>query len=661
MEKDVRDVKMVKLSLPPRLVGNTRATLEVRIDTLKVFGDDGPADVGNKLSFVRLLWWGQNPEDAVTFPMSRIGSGMSALYKIVCRLDRFRDYLRDAGRLFVEATDQSGQTFGFGVVERLERIIDFGGLSSDDIEVFNENGDVVAQLRCIFMFEEMQEMDVAATRHASKLPRKVVLASKKGCIKPQYSQTVSPPKMRGVTFSGIPKSLNDDDSSSSVDDENGAQENLDNDDYDEVISQVLEDTDDVELRRLLRHSQSRTCTLPKSPRQSAVIIIEADAVKSTWSSEGGNLPTWNLSTERLKFMSQVNNLAVKIRKVTLNPAVVPHVASFIPSSEKAAAKKQPSFFLKYSLPRENQETTFCAKKSFMPIKVSSKARKVHSASEDSLTFDAKSQHPLRFNTSLLDSWWVSSLNLHLHTRHLRHRMSNQIGEATLGLKHLLMNSKYSSGAEMKLPIYSSTTFRRHLQSHCQEEIIGDIHVTFTFTKESESLSATTAAVRISKVVAAEVEVAHYVPPKAVIESKATLPAKKASTKIDRTRDLILCLLRLDEGRNFSFGSKATTCSLYLTCRLFSDTECISSSVCWNSTRPKFEMQHVVPMDMSAKFLQESCRHNHLVVEVWNFAEPSSEIVGIAKLSLHQLYTAFHVSFISSALLLLILGKSFIHN
>ena len=55
-----------------------------------------------------------------------------------------------------------------------------------------------------------------------------------------------------------------------------------------------------------------------------------------------------------------------------------------------------------------------------------------------------------------------------------------IGDTNLGMKYLLINSKYSSGADMKLPMYSSTSFRRHLEPYFKEEIIGDVHLSFNF-------------------------------------------------------------------------------------------------------------------------------------------------------------------------------------
>ena len=86
-------------------------------------------------------------------------------------------------------------------------------------------------------------------------------------------------------------------------------------------------------------------------------------------------------------------------------------------------------------------------------------------------------------------------------------------------------------------------------------------------------------------------------------------------------------------------------SVYVTARLFSDTETISSSVCWNANdQPHFELHHVVPIEIDSEFLDKNCKNNHLVIEVWNFAKPTSNIIGVATIPLHQLHTAFSVSF-----------------
>ena len=137
-----------------------------------------------------------------------------------------------------------------------------------------------------------------------------------------------------------------------------------------------------------------------------------------------------------------------------------------------------------------------------------------------------------------------------------------------------------------------------------------------------------------------------------MENKNEDLLKKNNIKNDSaTKDLVLCMLKIDEGRKFA----KPTCnqSLYLKARFFSDSEHISSPVCWMNTidagesQPHFELHHVVPMETNLDFLEANCKQNHLVVEVWNFSEPSSNLIGVAMVPLHQLYATFSVSMIKT--------------
>ena len=105
-------------------------------------------------------------------------------------------------------------------------IVTFGGITADDVEVFNKQGQVVAVLRCIFMFEEFIEDQ----EEEEDLEQFCPVNSKK------------------VTFSKVPA------------------ENVDHD-YDEVVSQNVEDdNDDVDdnetaaLKQLLKKSNDRLNT-----------------------------------------------------------------------------------------------------------------------------------------------------------------------------------------------------------------------------------------------------------------------------------------------------------------------------------------------------------------------------------------------------------------
>lgn len=590
-------VKMTDLSLPPRLKGSVKGTLDVRIDVLKA-NEDHQSPV-----FVRLLWWGQTEEESTVIPIS---GGKSTVFKVVTKSDRFREYLRDAGRLFIEAITGRGNSLGFAVVERLERIVDFGGITADDVEVFDEHGSIIALLRCIFMYEESSVVEDVVEQ--TQRP-KVVLSSR------HKVPLENAPKPK-VTFTELPCMAKNDDEH----------------DYDDVISLAI-DQDEVALQQLILKSKAKVTSSEADLKKIVPRDDSSGSARMNNSKPGQQrLPSWNLSTERLKFMSRVSALQVKVRQVSFNPGVAPLVASYhLPKP----ARQKPSFFVKYALPHENcKEVTFCAKRN-----VTSNKR----AAESVLHFEsAVCTHPLRFTTSLLDTWWMSNITMHLYARHLGQRLPLQVGECRLGLKHLLMNSKYSSGAEMKLPLYSSGVFKRHLEKHnFKEEIIGDVNLTFTFLSSSEEEAKAPHQPQRRVVIASSKKSEE----KAIVKQQPTSEATKEIVPVSAnaaSNEFVLALLRVDEGRNFA---KAECKSLYLTCRLFSETgESISSPVCWNcKSNPRFELQHVVPINVGSQtFLEETCKCNNLVIEVWEFSEPSSTMVGVSTISLHQLYTAFHV-------------------
>ena len=164
-----------------------------------------------------------------------------------------------------------------------------------------------------------------------------------------------------------------------------------------------------------------------------LIFFSTSVLKATETkmpSRQNELPSWNLSTDRLKFMSQVTSMSIKVRQIELRPKVISHLPTYNSSQPR---RQKPSFLAKYSLPHDNEETTICASKATKNIKT---------VLENNLQFGSKTEHPLRFTTPVLDTWWVSTIKIQLFVRYLGQRVPLNIGEASLGLKHLLMNSKY---------------------------------------------------------------------------------------------------------------------------------------------------------------------------------------------------------------------------
>ena len=215
------------LNLPPQCHGSAKANLEIRVDLLKTTIEN---ENRVKPKFIRIKWWGQSEEDALTFSLSGPSGGFVTNYSVVTHSDRFKLYLKDAKRIYMEAIGASGQTLGFAVVDRLERIVDYGGITSDDLEVYNEKHEVIAVLRCMAMYEEICDDDDELLS-ISKSPHKNTTSTGR----------------RVVTFQDIPRRLSNDE-----DDEDP--------DYDDVISEILaqNEMNEKQVTEILERSKNRS-------------------------------------------------------------------------------------------------------------------------------------------------------------------------------------------------------------------------------------------------------------------------------------------------------------------------------------------------------------------------------------------------------------------
>ena len=91
------------------------------------------------------------------------------------------------------------------------------------------------------------------------------------------------------------------------------------------------------------------------------------------------------------------------------------------------------------------------------------------------------KHWLKLNFKLLEDWWSHTLDLRVFSRHLNQRTPLSIGEASVGLKHLLLHDKYSCGEPLMLPLYASGSLNRDLKlPQDSSEIIGNVHLSFKF-------------------------------------------------------------------------------------------------------------------------------------------------------------------------------------
>ena len=86
----------------------------------------------------------------------------------------------------------------------------------------------------------------------------------------------------------------------------------------------------------------------------------------------------------------------------------------------------------------------------------------------------KTNHSIRFDTQVLDKWWMSTVEFKVYSRSLNQRVPTFIGSASIKLKHLLMNEKYtydqaqsdklSNHAGLKLTIFASSSLKQALKT-----------------------------------------------------------------------------------------------------------------------------------------------------------------------------------------------------
>ena len=97
------------ICLPPRIAGTSKATLEVRIDLLKSSAVKTSSSSAETAKFIKLQWWGQTQDEAAKLS---IECGAKITYNVLAKPGHFQNYLRDAGRLYLETLSHTGKTLG---------------------------------------------------------------------------------------------------------------------------------------------------------------------------------------------------------------------------------------------------------------------------------------------------------------------------------------------------------------------------------------------------------------------------------------------------------------------------------------------------------------------------------------------------------------------
>ena len=171
------------------------------------------------------------------------------------------------------------------------------------------------------------------------------------------------------------------------------------------------------------------------------------------------IPSWNLPVDRMRVLACVSKIEVNITSVQITPVVMEKINKDLKSKPRDSTAL--SFFVKFKLPGDNEETSLCTRKTKGNL----------------AEFHEKRTIPITFTSDTLEEWWNYKTDFKIYSRHLGQRIPLLIGEASLGMKYILLHDRYTGGAPLSLPVYISNSLYRDLKLPPKtSEIVGNIHL-----------------------------------------------------------------------------------------------------------------------------------------------------------------------------------------
>ncbi len=171
------------------------------------------------------------------------------------------------------------------------------------------------------------------------------------------------------------------------------------------------------------------------------------------------IPSWNLPVDRMRVLACVSKIEVNIASVQITPVVMEKISKDVKPKPRDSTAL--SFFVKFKLPGDNEETSFCTRKTKGNL----------------AEFHEKRTIPITFTSDTLEDWWNFKTDFKIYSRQLGQRVPLLIGEASLGMKYILLHDRYTGGAPLSLPIYISNSLYRDLKLPTKtSEIVGNIHL-----------------------------------------------------------------------------------------------------------------------------------------------------------------------------------------
>ncbi|XP_077154904.1 LOW QUALITY PROTEIN: C2 domain-containing protein 3 [Ranitomeya variabilis] len=376
---------------------------------------------------------------------------------------------------------------------------------------------------------------------------------------------------------------------------------------------------------------------------------------------GTRSDTLDLSIDRLALLGRMHAARVVVESLKIKPEsnqVTPSKISGKGKPPRPTPAIKRTFFVEFHFPvsSKNKSRDFTAATEITRL-VSNKII------NGVVKFQQRFVFPVLFHGLMIRHWWDTGLTFQIFMRKGTQKKPELLGCAVLSLRDVLRSPDLS--VSQSLPV-------RCLEKQRVLEDVGPLKVSvvvagdsgqFSNIAEKSSVSVQDASPSLPRpnvsVMVPEdpsytedaperqTEVAPSVPPAQQrvlhqMEQPQRPPSYRGLETEEESGLLLHVILMVPEGKGFVCEPEySSICNPYLNCKLFSTQEATRSAIVWGSDQPLFSFSQVAPVSLTSRLL-ERMKNNIMIIEVWNKVPGPGpdQLLGLAKLSLHQFYMSF---------------------
>ncbi|XP_073404641.1 C2 domain-containing protein 3 [Dendrobates tinctorius] len=376
---------------------------------------------------------------------------------------------------------------------------------------------------------------------------------------------------------------------------------------------------------------------------------------------GTRSDTLDLSIDRLALLGRMHAARVIVESLKIKPEsnqVTPSKISGKGKPPRPIPAIKETFFVEFHFPVSSKNKTG-------DVTVATEITRLVSNKiiNGVVKFQQRFVFPVLFHGLMIQHWWDTGLTFQVFMRKSTQKKPGLLGCSILSLRDVLRSPDLS--ISQSLPV-RCVEKQRELENvgplKVSVVIAGDIRELSNIPEKSsgsvQDASPSVPRPNVSVIVPEDPTCTEDAPvrqteatPSVPLAQQRVLhqieqPQRPPSHQVLATEEesglLLHVILMVPEGKGFACEPKySSICNPYLNCKLFSTQEITRSAIVWGSDQPLFSFSQVAPVSLTSRLL-ERMKNNVMIIEVWNKVPGPGpdQLLGLAKLSLHQFYMSF---------------------